>query len=248
LQADAFSGNQLFEGQRNRPSNTMRLNSDRGHYVGFAVAHGAAERKRPSPLSLVWPSRCELLLVRWLSFFQKKRRWCGAIFLTRSQRRSRWSMVGWSTGTRMVAVGVAIAHRGPKDVAGWSMVGGEGRGGSGLALTSIDDAQCRPARAVGLRDTLLPISGTVALTTARPRGGTAAMTHTAGRMSRSPRPVRGVLGGITGRAVDGPRARKGGVGLRRVRCRFVVEIGPPERQAVSERAEDQTAARLVSED
>jgi hypothetical protein len=84
-----------------------------------------------------------------------------------------------------VAVGVAIAHRGPKDVAGWSMVGGEGRGGSGLALTSIDDAQCRPAC---LRDTLLPILGTVALATARPRGGTAAMTHTAGRMSRSPPP------------------------------------------------------------
>ena len=39
-----------------------------------------------------------------------------------------------------------------------------------------------------------------------------------------------------------------GWGLRRVRCRFLVEIGPPERQAVSERAEDQTAARLVSED
>jgi hypothetical protein len=30
---------------------------------------------------------------------------------------SRWSMVGWSTGTRMVAVDVAIAHRGPRDVA-----------------------------------------------------------------------------------------------------------------------------------
>jgi hypothetical protein len=27
----------------------MRLNSDRGHYVSFAVTHGAAERKRPSP-------------------------------------------------------------------------------------------------------------------------------------------------------------------------------------------------------
>jgi hypothetical protein len=78
--------------------------------------------------------------------------------------------------------------------------------GSGLALTSIDDARCRPARVVGL-----PILGTVALATARPRGGTAAITHAAGRLSRSPRPVRRVLGGITGRAVDGPRARKGGV-------------------------------------
>src|SRR5262249_8985672 len=54
--------------------------------------------------------------------------------------------------------------------------------GSGLALTSIDDARCRPARAVGLRDTLLPILGTVALATARPRGGTVAMTHAAGRI------------------------------------------------------------------
>ena len=151
---------------------------------------------RPSPVaSCFWSDR--------FRFFKKNRRWCGAIFLARSQRRSRWSMVGWSTGTRMVAVDVAIAHRGPKDVAGWSRVGGGG--------TSIT-ARCRPARAVGLRDTLLPILDTVALATARPRGGTAAMTHTAGRMSRSPRPVRRVLGGITGRAVDGPRARKGAGG------------------------------------
>jgi hypothetical protein len=41
-------------------------------------------------------------------------------------------------------------------------------------------------------------------------------------------------------------ARGRGRGLRR-RCRFVVEIGPRERQAVSERGEDQTAT-LVSED
>jgi hypothetical protein len=32
----------------------------------------------------------------------------------------RWSE--WSTGTRMVAVDVAIAHRGPRGVAEWSMV------------------------------------------------------------------------------------------------------------------------------
>jgi hypothetical protein len=186
----------------------MRLNSDRGHYVGFAVAHGAAERKRPSPLSLVWPSRCELLLVRWLSFFQKK---------TQMVRRDFSHSVPETFA--MVDGRMVDGHadgrgwrrdRAPRTERRCGMVDGR-RGGSGLALTSIDDAQCRPARAVGLRDTLLPISGTVALATARPRGGTAAMTHTAGRMSRSPRPVRGVLGGITGRAVDGPRARKGGV-------------------------------------
>jgi hypothetical protein len=45
-----------------------------------------------------------------------------------SLRRSpeTFAMVdGWmSTGARMVAVDVAIAHREPRDVAGWSMVGG----------------------------------------------------------------------------------------------------------------------------
>jgi hypothetical protein len=89
------------------------------------------------------------------------------------------------TGTRMVTVDVAIAHQGPRDVAGcrWSewRVGV----GSGLALTSIDDARCRPARAVGLRDTLLPILGTVALATARPRGDTVAITHATGRHAGS---------------------------------------------------------------
>ena len=60
------------------------------------------------------------------------------------------------------------------------------------------------------------------------------------------RPVRRVLGGITGRAVDGPRARRGGEAGALGGCG--VEIGPPERQAASERAEDQTAARFVSED
>jgi hypothetical protein len=135
------------------------------------------------------------------------------------------------------------------------MVGVEVRVGSGLALTSI--AGPRAPWACGVR--CFPLA------TARPRGGTAAMTHAAGRMSRSPRPVRRVLGGITGRAVDGPRARKmymaaqmlprlaagpigvdyfrasekdalgRGWGLPRVRCRFVVEIGQPERQAGCQR-------------
>src|SRR6516225_8833919 len=42
-------------------------------------------------------------------FLEKNRRWCGAIFLARSQRRSRWSMVGRSTGARMVVFDVAHA-------------------------------------------------------------------------------------------------------------------------------------------
>jgi hypothetical protein len=46
-----------------------------------------------------------------------------------------------------------------------------------------------------LRDTLLPILGAVALATARPRGGTAAMTHAAGRISRSPRRSDGFSAG-----------------------------------------------------
>jgi len=58
--------------------------------------------------------------IRSLSAFGKKSG--GAIFLERSQRRSRWSMLGWSAGTRMVAVHVAIVHRRPRDVAGWSML------------------------------------------------------------------------------------------------------------------------------
>jgi hypothetical protein len=79
--------------------------------------------------------------------------------------------------------------RAPRTERRCGMVDGR-RGGSGWvgAGTHVNDAQCRPACAVGLRDTLLPILGTVALATARPRGGTAAMTHTAGRMSRSPPP------------------------------------------------------------
>ena len=61
----------------------------------------------------------------------------------------------------MVAVDVAIAHRGPRDVAGWSRA----------EPASIEGARCRPAGYV------LPILVTDALATARPRGGTAAMTH-----------------------------------------------------------------------
>ena len=64
-----------------------------------------------------------------------------AISLRRSQRRSRWSVVDgqprpspdvrdgrWSTGTGMVAVDVAITHRGRRDVGG--MV--DGRRASGI--------------------------------------------------------------------------------------------------------------------
>ena len=47
-----------------------------------------------------------------------------AISLRRSQRRLRWSVVGWSTGTRMVAAdAVRFFLRGPRGVAGWPMVG-----------------------------------------------------------------------------------------------------------------------------
>jgi hypothetical protein len=56
-------------------------------------------------------------------FLEKNRRRCDAIFLARSRetRDGRW--LEWSAGALMVAVDVAIAHRGPRDVAGWSMVG-----------------------------------------------------------------------------------------------------------------------------
>src|SRR5262249_32026643 len=63
----------------------------------------------------------------------------------------------WSEGRRargMVAVDVAIAHRGPRDVAGWSVVG-------------------------GLAGYVAPILGTDA-TAQRSRCGTAAMAHAAG--------------------------------------------------------------------
>ena len=161
-------------------------------------------------LSLVRPSRCELLLVRSLSFFKKKSQ-----MVRRDFSRSVPETFAMVDG-RMVdghADGRGWRRdRAPRTERRCGVDGRRGRVGVGRGWhSSIDDAQCRPARAVSLRDTLPPILGTVALATARPRGGTAAMTHTAGRMSRSPRPVRGVLGGITGRAVDGPRARKGGV-------------------------------------
>jgi hypothetical protein len=74
--------------------------------------HGAAERKRPSP------SLCRKIA---FGFWKKNRRWCDAISHAASQRRSRWSMVGWSTGTRMVEVDVAIARCGPRDFARWSL-------------------------------------------------------------------------------------------------------------------------------
>ena len=45
-------------------------------------------------------------------FLKKIRRWSGTILLARSQET--FAMVGWSTGTRVVAVDVAIAHRGPE--------------------------------------------------------------------------------------------------------------------------------------
>jgi hypothetical protein len=84
------------------------------------------------------------------------------------------------TGTRMVTVDVAIAHQGPRDVAGcrWSewRVGV----GSGLALTSS-----RPMSACARRRLAVPILGTVALATARPRGDTVAITHATGRHAGS---------------------------------------------------------------
>jgi hypothetical protein len=165
----------------------------------------------------------------------------------RDVRDGRWSDGRRARGWSRLASRSRTEDRKTLRDGRWS----EGRVGVGRAGTHVD--RRRPMSACARRR----LAGYVAshlghrcTSTARPRGGTAAMTHTAGRMSRSPRPVRGVLGGITGRAVDGPRALQGGRGwgLRRLRCRFVVEIGPPERQEVSERAEDQTAARLVSED
>ena len=52
-----------------------------------------------------------------LSVFEKKSQMARRDFLTRVPRDVRdGRMVGGSTCTRMVAVDVAIAHRGPKDV------------------------------------------------------------------------------------------------------------------------------------
>ena len=157
----------------------------------------------------------------------------------------RWSMVGWSTGTRMVAVDVAIAHRGPRDVAGWSMVGVEGRGGVG-ARTHVN--RRRPMSACARRRLAHLGHRCTSHRQAPWRHGS---NNACGRSL-----VAIATPGPTSSRRDhgtGSRWSKGsqggrGWGLRRVRCRCVVEIGPPERQAVSERAEDQTAARLVSED
>jgi hypothetical protein len=71
-------------------------------------------------------------------------------------------------GTRMIAVDVAIAHRSPRDVAGWF----DGCRVGELAPATIDGARCRP-------------TGCVAGTDAQ-----AAMMHAVGRMWRSLRPVR----------------------------------------------------------
>ena len=78
-----------------------------------------------------------------------------ARFFSRGPREVRDGR--WSEGRRargMVAVDVAIAHRGPRDVAGWSVVG-------------------------GLAGYVAPILGTDA-TAQRSRCGTAAMAHAAG--------------------------------------------------------------------
>ena len=56
----------------------------------------------------------------------------------------------------------------------YRMVGGSGW--SGLA-PRVDRRSAMPASGIGLRDTLLPISGTDALATTSPRGGTAGTTY-----------------------------------------------------------------------
>ena len=205
---------------------------------------------RPRPIAGV-AIRPRWLLVRSLSAFWKKIADGAARFYSLGPRDVRdGRMVGWSTGTRMVAVDVAIAHRGPRDVAGWSIVGVEGRAGVG-ARTHVN--RRRPMSACARRR----LAGYVA-------------SHLGHRCtSHSQAPWRHRSNNACGRSLvaiatpgptgsrrdhgTGSRSSEGsqggrGWGLRRVRCRFVVEIGPPERQAVSERAEDQTAARLVSEE
>jgi hypothetical protein len=59
------------------------------------------------------------LPVRSLRLFGKKSRMGGSRSSTAAPET--FAMVGWSTGRRLVAVDVAIAHAGPRDVAGWSM-------------------------------------------------------------------------------------------------------------------------------
>jgi hypothetical protein len=75
---------------------------------------------RPRQNALRLPSAakpCELLLVQIVfGLFKKKSQMARRDFLRAGpERRSRWSMVGWSTGTRMVVVDVAIAHHGRCD-------------------------------------------------------------------------------------------------------------------------------------
>src|SRR5262249_36185898 len=86
-------------------SNCEELTQGTHFRIAANNRHRAAERKRSSPSSCR-QARCELLLVRSLSAF--------------------WKIIADRQ--------VAIRHRGPRDVAGWSIVGGS-------------------------RDTLLPILG-----------------------------------------------------------------------------------------
>src|SRR5262249_54526496 len=59
-------------------------------------------------------------------FWGKFRRWAGCDFTTAVPETFAMVDGRWSTGARMVAVGVAIAHRGPRDVADgqWSLAVG----------------------------------------------------------------------------------------------------------------------------
>ena len=76
----------------------------------------------------------------------------------------------WSAGARMVAVDVAIAHRGPRDFAGWSRVGVVGD--SHLRRSTAPDAS--------QRDTLFPILASMRKPKiARASLSTSAMMHAA---------------------------------------------------------------------
>ena len=77
--------------------------------------------------------------------------------------------------------------RAPRTERRCGMVDGR-RGGSGWVGAGTHVNRRRPMSACVLAGYVASHLGTVALATARPRGGTAAMTHTAGRMSRSPPP------------------------------------------------------------
>jgi membrane-associated protease RseP (regulator of RpoE activity) len=72
-------------------------------------------------------------------------------------------------GTRLVAVEVAIARRGPKDVAGWSIVGGGAQAGieKGDIVVAVD---CKPIHsATQLRNSvgLAPVGRELRITFAR---------------------------------------------------------------------------------